>query len=130
MDKVFILLNSQIKISTCRTMNNLLSFRWTSWYANIFLVLASFIMPVVDFIKTLDWIPFTYFIIDTRYALVALILLSLYLIGSMFVDQSRYPFLFQESRIATWAIILYGIYLWLERPFGLAGGGNVTLMLK
>ncbi|MHA8056655.1 hypothetical protein VR611_11950 [Aquirufa nivalisilvae] len=100
-------------------MNNLLSFRWTSWYANIFLVLASFIMPVVDFIKTLDWIPFTYFIIDTRYALVALILLSLYLIGSMFVDQSRYPFLFQESRIATLTIIIYGIYLYYERPFGL-----------
>ncbi|MHA8105017.1 hypothetical protein [Aquirufa nivalisilvae] len=102
-------------------MNNLLSFRWTSWYVNIFLVLASFIMPVVDFIKTLDWIPFTYFIIDTRYVLVALILISLYLIGSMFVDQSRYPFLFQESRIATLAFILYGIYLWLARPFGLMG---------
>ena len=121
MEKVFILLNSQIKISIYRMMKNLLSFRWTSWYANIFLVLASFIMPVVDFIKTLDWIPFTYFIIDTRYVLVALILLSLYLLGSMFVDQSRYPSLFQASRIATWAIIIYGIYLWLEWPFGLVG---------
>lgn len=78
-------------------------------------------MPVVDFIKTLDWIPFTYFVVDTRYVLVALILLSLYLLGSMFVDQSRYPFLFQESRIAISAIILYGIYLWYERPLGLEG---------
>lgn len=123
MEKVFILLNSQIKISIYRMMKNLLSFRWTSWYVNIFLVLASLIMPVVDFIKTLDWIPFTYFVVDTRYVLVALILLSIYLLGSMFVDQSRYPFLFQESRIATLAIILYGIYLWLERPFGLLGLG-------
>lgn len=121
MEKVFILLNSQIKISIYRMMKNLLSFRWTSWYVNIFLVLASLIMPVVDFIKTLDWIPFTYFVVDTRYVLVALILLSIYLLGSMFVDQSRYPFLFQESRIATLAIILYGIYLYYERPFGLVG---------
>lgn len=104
-------------------MENLLSFRWTSWYINIFVVLASLIIPTVDFIKTLDWIPFTYFVVDTRYVLVALILLSLYLLGSMFVDQSRYPFLFQESRIATLAFILYGIYLWFERPFGLAGVG-------
>ncbi|MHA8099866.1 hypothetical protein VR479_11260 [Aquirufa aurantiipilula] len=104
-------------------METLFSFHWTSWYINIFVVLASLIIPTVDFIKTLDWIPFTYFVVDTRYVLVALILLSLYLLGSMFVDQSRYPFLFQESRIATLAFILYGIYLWFERPFGWAGVG-------
>ncbi|MHA8062062.1 hypothetical protein PQG22_12400 [Aquirufa beregesia] len=107
-------------------MENLLSFRWTSWYVNMFIVLASLIMPMVNFIKTLDWIPFTYFIVDTRYVLVGLIILSLYLMFSMFVDQSRYPLLFQESRWATGAIILYGIYLCYERPFGLEGVGLVS----
>ncbi|MFL0163310.1 hypothetical protein [Aquirufa salirivi] len=104
-------------------MENLLSFRWTSWYVNIFIVLASLILPMVEEIKTWDWIPFTYFIVDTRYVLVGLILLSLYLLCSMFVDQSRYPLLFEESRLATLAIIIYGIYLCYERPFGLDGVG-------
>lgn len=104
-------------------LENLLSFRWTSWYGNIFLVMASLMIPIVNFIKTLDWIPYTYFMVDTRYVLVALILLSLYLLGSMFVDQSRFPLLFEESRLATLAILIYGVFLCYVRPFGLEGLG-------
>ncbi|MHA8069704.1 hypothetical protein ACS6L2_10505 [Aquirufa ecclesiirivi] len=102
-------------------MENLLSFRWTSWYVNIFIVMTSLVIPIVDYIKTWDWIPFTYFIVDTRYVLVGLIILVLYLLFSMFIDQSRYPLLFEESRLATLAIIIYGIYLCYERPFGFVG---------
>ncbi|CAM3334447.1 hypothetical protein [Aquirufa ecclesiirivi] len=107
-------------------MENLLSFRWTSWYVNIFIVMTSLVIPIVDYIKTWDWIPFTYFIVDTRYVLVGLIILVLYLLFSMFIDQSRYPLLFEESRLATLAVILYGIFLWIERPFGLEGVGLVS----
>ncbi|WP_459454906.1 hypothetical protein [Aquirufa sp. Wall-65K1] len=56
-------------------MENLLRFRWTSWYMNFFIVLVSCMGTLVDFIKTLDWIPFTYFWVDTRYVLVALAIL-------------------------------------------------------
>ncbi|WP_459466019.1 hypothetical protein [Aquirufa sp. OSTEICH-129A] len=56
-------------------MENLLRFRWTSWYMNFFIVLLSCMGTLVDFIKALDWIPFTYFWVDTRYVLVALAIL-------------------------------------------------------
>ncbi|MHA8088561.1 hypothetical protein ACST15_12045 [Aquirufa sp. Wall-65K1] len=58
-----------------KLMENLLRFRWTSWYMNFFIVLVSCMGTLVDFIKTLDWIPFTYFWVDTRYVLVALAIL-------------------------------------------------------
>ncbi len=58
-----------------KLMENLLRFRWTSWYMNFFIVSLSCMGTLVDFIKTLDWIPFTYFWVDTRYVLVALAIL-------------------------------------------------------
>ena len=58
-----------------KLMENLLRFRWTSWYMNFFIVLLSCMGTLVDFIKALDWIPFTYFWVDTRYVLVALAIL-------------------------------------------------------